>query len=35
MHPLEAYLEELRIVRSSGGAVKETAYYPALSNLTG
>lgn len=33
MHPLEAYLEELRIVRSSGGAVKETAYYPALSNL--
>ena len=26
-------LEEPRIVRSSGGAVKETAYYPALSNL--
>src|SRR5579863_2748799 len=33
MHPLEAYLHELRTVRSSGGAVKETAYYPALSNL--
>ena len=33
MHPLETYLQELRTVRLSGGAVKETAYYPALSNL--
>src|SRR5208282_2153168 len=33
MTPLETYLRELRDVRSSGAAVKETAYYPALSNL--
>jgi len=33
MHPLESYLQELRTIRLSGGAVKETAYYPALSNL--
>lgn len=33
MHPLETYLQELRTVRSAGAAVKETSYYPALSNL--
>ena len=33
MHPLETYLQELRAVRSSGAAVKETSYYPALSTL--
>src|SRR5208282_4325223 len=33
MTPLETYLRELRDVRSSGAAVKETSYYPALSNL--
>lgn len=33
MTPLEAYLTELRDIRSSGAAVKETSYYPALSNL--
>lgn len=33
MHPLETYLEELRAIRSSGAAVKETSYYPALANL--
>jgi len=33
MHPLETYLQDLRSVRSSGAAVKETSYYPALSNL--
>ncbi len=31
--PLENYLSELNEIRSSGGAVKETSYYPALSNL--
>ena len=31
--PLEQYLRELRDIRSSGAAVKETSYYPALSNL--
>ena len=33
MTPLEIYLRELRDIRSSGAAVKETSYYPALSNL--
>jgi len=33
MTPLEDYLRELRDIRSSGAAVKETSYYPALSNL--
>lgn len=33
MSPLETYLEELYAIRSSGGAVEETSYYPALSNL--
>jgi hypothetical protein len=33
MTPLENYLRELRDIRSSGAAVKETSYYPALSNL--
>jgi len=33
MHPLETYLQDLRAVRSSGAAVKETSYYPALANL--
>jgi hypothetical protein len=33
MNALETYLEELSAIRSSGGAVKETSYYPALSNL--
>lgn len=33
MMPLETYLRELRDIRSSGAAVKETSYYPALSNL--
>jgi hypothetical protein len=32
IHPLETYLEELRLTRSSGTAVPETSYYPALSN---
>ena len=33
MTPLETYLRELRDIRSSGAALKETSYYPALSNL--
>lgn len=33
MNALEIYLEDLYAIRSSGGAVKETSYYPALSNL--
>jgi hypothetical protein len=33
MNALETYLEELYATRISGGAVKETSYYPALSNL--
>ena len=33
MHPLETYLQELRAIRSSGAAVKETSYYPTLANL--
>jgi hypothetical protein len=32
-NPLETYLTELYYIRTSGGAVKETSYYPALSNL--
>ena len=31
--PLETYLTELHHTRSSGLAVKETSFYPALSNL--
>ena len=33
MDAFEAYIRELRLIRSSGAAVKETSYYPALSNL--
>src|SRR4030095_5244466 len=33
MQPLESYLEELRAIRSSGAAVKETSGYGALANL--
>jgi hypothetical protein len=33
MTPLENYLRELRDIRSTGAAVKETSYYPALSAL--
>ena len=33
MHPLEIYIQELRDIRASGAAVKETSYYPALANL--
>ena len=33
MTPLEAYLTALREIRSSGEAVVETSYYPALINL--
>ena len=33
IHPLENYLRELREIRSSGEAVDETSYYPALSSL--
>ncbi len=33
MVPLETYLQELRVIRSSGATVEETAYYPALANL--
>src|SRR5262245_32246368 len=33
MNPLETYLRELRDIRSTGAAVNETSYYPALSNL--
>jgi hypothetical protein len=33
MNPVETYLEELYAIRSSGGDVTETSYYPALSNL--
>ena len=31
--PLAAYLRELRDIHSTGAAVAETSYYPALSNL--
>src|ERR1041385_46431 len=33
MIPVETYLTELRDIRSSGAAVKETSYYGALANL--
>ena len=33
MNLLEEYLRELYEIRASGSAVKETSYYPALSNL--
>lgn len=33
MHPLETYLEELRAIRSSGAAVKETSGYGVLATL--
>ena len=33
MDPLEAYLKELRDIRSTGAAVAETSFYPVLSNL--
>lgn len=33
MHPLETYLEELRAIRSSGAAARETSGYGVLQNL--
>ncbi|HLG99484.1 MAG TPA: N-6 DNA methylase [Bryobacteraceae bacterium] len=33
MQPVESYLKHLHEIRSTGGAVPETSYYPALSNL--
>ncbi|HEV3260918.1 MAG TPA: hypothetical protein VG013_28965 [Gemmataceae bacterium] len=33
MHPIETYLRELRDIRSTGSAVKETSYYAPLANL--
>jgi len=33
MHPVEQYLKDLQETHSTGGAVPETSYYPALSNL--
>ena len=33
MNLLQEYLHELYEIRSSGSAVKETSYYPAISNL--
>ena len=33
MHPLEAYLHDLREIRSTGAAVKEISFYPPLANL--
>ena len=33
MNVIEEYLRELHEIRSSGSALKETSYYPALSNL--
>ena len=33
MNPLVAYLQELQSVRATGSGVKETSYYPAVSNL--
>ncbi len=33
MHPLETYLRDLRDIRATGSAVKETSYYPPLANL--
>jgi very-short-patch-repair endonuclease len=33
MHPVATYLRDLRDIRGSGSAVKETSYYPALAAL--
>jgi hypothetical protein len=33
MNPLETYLKDMRDIRSTGAAVAETSYYPALSTL--
>ena len=33
MTPFEAYLHDLCEIRSTGAGVKETSYYPALSDL--
>jgi len=33
VHPLEAYLREVRDIRGTGAAVPETSYYPALRDL--
>jgi hypothetical protein len=33
MHALETYLRDLRDIRATGAAVKETSYYPPLANL--
>ena len=33
MNALETYLKDLRDIRSTGAAVAETSFYPALSNL--
>lgn len=33
MNLLETYVHELREIRASGSAVRETSYYPALANL--
>ncbi len=33
MNPLENYLQNLYLIRSSGSAVKETSYYGTLENL--
>ena len=33
MNSLDTYIRDLRAIRSTGAAVKETSYYPALANL--
>lgn len=33
MHPVHEYLKELRDIRLSGGGVRETSYYPILTEL--
>jgi len=33
MNPLETYLKDIHDIHSTGAAVKETSFYPALSNL--
>jgi hypothetical protein len=33
VNPFDTYIRDLRAIRSSGAAVKETSYYPALANL--
>ena len=33
MTPVETYIHELRDIRASGAALKETSYYGPLSNL--